>query len=156
MSKPNTGHQMRAQAQRGRLSKLGPILFAGLAVAFVMPDAADAASGMRDMINPNLSTSSPAVQTDQLSPLAEGIAGQILDADGDPIEGTLISVRSLGPHGPPIPDIAVLSTQSGEYQWRLGPGRYLVSTSHADYLPMQRELLVHKGQVTIANFTLSR
>lgn len=108
------------------------------------------------MGNPDQPTSSTAVQTEQPSPLAEGIAGQILNTHGDPIEGALISVSSTGPYGPPIPDIAVLSIQSGEYQWRLEPGRYLVSASHADYLPMQQELLVRKGQVTIANFTLSR
>ncbi len=108
------------------------------------------------MVSPDRPISSDALQSDQLSPLDEGIAGQILDADGDPIEGTLISVRFVGSHGPPIPDLVILSTGNGEYQWRLRPGHYLVSASHVGYLPMQREVLVHNGQVTIVNFTLRR
>lgn len=57
----------------------------------------------------------------------EGLAGRIVAKDGSPIEGAMIVPRSLHAHGPPIPEMAVLSDADGRYAWPLPAGAYEVS-----------------------------
>ena len=106
--------------------------------------------------SPNAPVSSGPAADIEAQPLSEGIAGRVTAPDGTPIQDALIQVKSLEPAGPPIPEIAILSTADGSYRWRLAPGHYEVTATHPDYPPASKQARVHAGSATPLDFTMRR
>jgi len=55
-----------------------------------------------------------------------GLGGTVLNADGSPIAGAFIQVECIGKPCPAIPDLGVLSNESGHFRWPLPQGRFRV------------------------------
>jgi hypothetical protein len=131
---------------------LAALLLAGGAVS-----CSTAAQGRPPaMPNPNAPvTSGPAGELTQ-QPLSEGIAGRVTGPSGAPVEGALIQVRSLDPAGAPIPEMAVISTADGSYQWRLRPGSYELTATHQTLAPVSERAEVYSDQVSRLDFDMRR
>lgn len=71
-----------------------------------------------------------------------GIAGEVKSADGQPIAGAMIEVKSLDQPSPPIPERIVLSQADGRFFWPLKPGNYEVSATAAGYQSMTARVRV--------------
>src|ERR671915_410348 len=67
------------------------------------------------------------------APLREGVTGQIKDNDGSAVAGATVLASSLEPDGPAIPEIAIVSDESGRYEWPLRPGRYQLTAVAEGY-----------------------
>ncbi|GIJ79287.1 Carboxypeptidase regulatory-like domain-containing protein [Micromonospora phaseoli] len=82
------------------------------------------------------------------------VTGAATTAAGDPVRGASVRVSSLDEPAPAIPEIGVLTGDTGRYEWRLPPGRYeiVVSTSERDSAP--QTATVAAGVVTQLDFTL--
>jgi hypothetical protein len=52
------------------------------------------------------------------------VAGTVTDADGEPVAGAAVLPTSLDEPAQPVPEIGVVTGPTGEYEWRLAPGRY--------------------------------
>lgn len=56
--------------------------------------------------------------------ITQGISGTVTRADGTPVAGAFIAATSLDRPAPPIPEIAILTNETGRFTWPLQPGRY--------------------------------
>ena len=88
--------------------------------------------------------------------ITQGLGGRITAPSGRPISGALIQPRSLDNHGPPIPEIAILTDDDGWYMWPLLPGMYEISVSAEGYQPVTQQVTVKAGRVVNVNLTLER
>lgn len=86
----------------------------------------------------------------------EGLTGRVSDADDHAVEGAFIQPRSLDNPSPPIPEMAILSDSSGQYNWPLRPGNYEISVSAEGYAPASGRVKVQTGKVATLNFVLRR
>jgi hypothetical protein len=89
-------------------------------------------------------------------PLKEGVAGQITDANGKAIAEATVLAAALDPNGPAIPEIAIVSDESGRYQWPLRPGRYALTVVADGYERVSRRVALSAGEVATLDFLLPR
>ena len=64
--------------------------------------------------------------------------------------------RSLGAHGPAIPEMAILADANGSFAWPLPPGSYELTVSAQGYQTAQQIGSVSKGSVTMMDVALRR
>jgi hypothetical protein len=83
----------------------------------------------------------------------KGIKGRVSN-DGTPLVGALISVKSLDMPSNMIPEIAIISDYSGNYQWPLSPGRYKITAQLDYYRPQSKSVVVETENVTTVNFIM--
>jgi hypothetical protein len=88
--------------------------------------------------------------------ISQGVTGLVSDESGQPVARALVQPRSLEANSPAIPEIAVFSDGSGQYSWRLSPGRYEVTVTLDGFQPITLPVSVTSSQVTTLNFTLQR
>jgi hypothetical protein len=101
----------------------------------------------------------PARVADGHSPvrqLKEGVAGRISDQDGRALEGAAVLAASIGPGGPAVPEIAIVSGADGRYEWPLRAGRYELTAVADGYRRVSKEVTVDSGAVATLDFVLSR
>ena len=84
----------------------------------------------------------------------EGIEGTVTAADGTPVAGASVLAESLDQPAQRIPEIAILTDESGRYLWPLSPGRYRISISAEGHPPSADTATVEAGQRTTLSFTL--
>lgn len=88
--------------------------------------------------------------------VTEGFAGRVVDESGRAVQGALIVPRSLGPTGPAIPELAVLSDEAGRFEWPVPAGTYEVLVTADGHRSASREVSVAKGKVTRIEVVLGR
>lgn len=88
--------------------------------------------------------------------IGQGVSGRIADDSGRPIARALVVPRSLDKNSPPIPEIAVFSDATGQYAWRLSPGRYEFRVTTDGYQAATVSAVVNSSQVTTVDITLKR
>jgi hypothetical protein len=88
--------------------------------------------------------------------IQEGVTGCIKNLNGEPVEGVLVQARSQDRSGPPIPEIAILSDNLGNYTWPLFPGDYELKAFGEGYEPATRRITVKPGQMVTLDFSLIR
>jgi hypothetical protein len=86
----------------------------------------------------------------------EGLTGRIVANDGSPLEGALIVPRSLQAHGPPIPEMAIMSDADGRYVWPLPAGAYEVSVFADGYQDAVQRAEVAADVVVTLDIVLKR
>jgi hypothetical protein len=59
-----------------------------------------------------------------------------------------VQPRSLDQPAAAIPEMAVVSTDDGHYEWSLRPGEYEMTFSLEGYRPATRRATVHPGEAT--------
>jgi hypothetical protein len=65
------------------------------------------------------------------------VAGTVTDPDGRPVAGAAVLPTSLDEPPQPVPEIGVVTGSTGEYEWRLHPGRYELAV-YVDGEPVAR------------------
>lgn len=87
---------------------------------------------------------------------AEGVTGHVLDSSGRPIAGALVRPKALGKPAPPIPEIAIISDETGRYVWRLAPALYEIAVSADGYRSVTKQARVRPGRQVTLDFALER
>lgn len=80
--------------------------------------------------------------------IAEGVEGRVTGSGGAPLAGVAVQPRSLDEPATAIPEMAVVSTDDGQYEWSLRPGEYEIVFSLEGYQPATRQVTVRPRQVT--------
>ena len=62
--------------------------------------------------------------SDRPTSTAQGLSGQVVDADGAPVADAVILVDCRMQPCPPLPDIGVLTNQEGRFHWPLPEGQF--------------------------------
>lgn len=95
-------------------------------------------------------------QTHKEVKIIEGVKGKVVSEDGKPLRGVLIQVTSIDIPSLPIPEIAIMTDESGRYVWRLQPGNYKISPVLTGYKSVSKKATVKKGESAVINFTLTK
>jgi hypothetical protein len=82
------------------------------------------------------------------------VAGTVTDPDGQPVAGAAVLPTSLDEPAQPVPEIGVITGSTGEYEWRLHPGRYELVV-YLDSEPAARQAVtVAAGETSPLDFTV--
>jgi len=127
---------------------------AGLIVALTVMSVGTPGCGPRNA--PDEAVASPSLANGGPPAIGEGVSGRIADDSGRPIARALVVPRSLDKNSAPIPEIAVFSDATGQYAWRLSPGRYEFSVTTDGYQAATVSAVVNSAQVTTVDITLKR
>ncbi|MEU6020532.1 carboxypeptidase-like regulatory domain-containing protein [Micromonospora sp. NPDC047134] len=82
------------------------------------------------------------------------VTGTVTTAAGAPVERAAVQVRALDDPAPAIPEIGVLTGDTGQYEWRLLPGRYEIVISSEERDSPPQTATVTAGGVVRLDFTL--
>ncbi len=88
--------------------------------------------------------------------MVEGVVGLVTGTDSRPIANALIEPKALDPESPPIPELAIVSTVDGRYEWPLSAGPYELSALAPSYRQATGTVVVIPGQVATLDFALER
>lgn len=81
------------------------------------------------------------------------VRGRVTDVQGNPIVGAAVTV----PKGTsPVPEMARLTNENGEYSWVLDPGMYTLQVNADTYKPAQGEADTQKEKEVGLNFQMER
>lgn len=83
----------------------------------------------------------------------KGIKGRV-SVNGTPLNGTLIEAKSLDRPTRMIPEIAILSDDSGNYRWPLPPGRYIMTARLDHYWSQSKSVVVETEKAATVNFVM--
>ncbi|GIJ06791.1 carboxypeptidase regulatory-like domain-containing protein [Micromonospora andamanensis] len=83
------------------------------------------------------------------------VTGTVTTPTGEPVRSASVQVAPLDEPAPAIPEIGVLTGDTGRYEWRLPPGRYEITVSTGDRSSDPQTATVTADQVTRIDFTLS-
>lgn len=83
--------------------------------------------------------------------ISQGVEG-VITAEGNPLANVLIQAKSLGDQ--PVPDLAIVSDNQGNYSWHLLPGKYEISVSVEGYQAASEIIMIKPSQVVQLNFDL--
>lgn len=86
----------------------------------------------------------------------QGLSGSVRDEAGKPVGGAMVVPRSLQQPGPAIPELAILTDDSGRYAWPLPPGSYDLVVTADGHQVAQRRGSVTEGALTTLDFVLPR
>lgn len=86
----------------------------------------------------------------------QGLSGSVRDDAGKPVGGAMVVPRSLQRPGPAIPELAILTDDSGRYAWPLPPGSYELTVTADGHQVAQRRGSVTEGSLTTLDFVLHR
>ena len=89
-------------------------------------------------------------------PLEQGVIGQIKDGEGLAVAGASVLAASVDVNGPAIPELAIVSDASGQYEWPLRPGGYELTVVADGYERVSKRVAVRAGRVTTLDFLLTR
>jgi hypothetical protein len=90
------------------------------------------------------------------SKMQEGIVGTVVDESGTPLAGVFVEVTPESSNAGPVPDMAILTDAQGKFEWRLGPGRYVVAVAPQGFRQNWMVVEVRAGRTTSANFIARR
>ncbi|MFF5215774.1 carboxypeptidase-like regulatory domain-containing protein [Micromonospora sp. NPDC000442] len=82
------------------------------------------------------------------------VTGTVTTPAGEPVRQASVQVTALDEPAPAIPEIGVLTGNTGRYEWRLPPGRYEITVSTGERNSAPRTATVTTDQVTRLDFTL--
>ncbi|MBQ1026083.1 carboxypeptidase-like regulatory domain-containing protein [Micromonospora sp. C95] len=82
------------------------------------------------------------------------VTGTVTATDGEPVRQASVRVTALDEPAPAIPEIGVLTGDTGRYEWRLPPGRYEIVVHTGERNTAPQTATVTADQVTRLNFTL--
>ncbi|WBB47475.1 carboxypeptidase-like regulatory domain-containing protein [Verrucosispora sp. WMMA2044] len=82
------------------------------------------------------------------------VTGTVTTPAGEPVRQAPVQVTALDEPAPAIPEIGVLTGDTGRYEWRLPPGRYEITVSVGEQHSTTQTTTVTAGQVTRLDFTL--
>ncbi len=83
-----------------------------------------------------------------------GLGGTVLYNDGSPVAGAFIQVECIGEPCAAIPDLGVLSNESGHFRWPLPPGRFRVVARLDDRVSESLEIRVLEAHTPAMVLTL--
>ncbi|GAB3850124.1 hypothetical protein GCM10029963_35860 [Micromonospora andamanensis] len=83
------------------------------------------------------------------------VTGTVTTPTGEPVREASVQVAPLDEPAPAIPEIGVLTGDTGRYEWRLPPGRYEITVRTGDRSSDPQTATVTADQVTRIDFTLS-
>lgn len=86
----------------------------------------------------------------------QGLSGSVRDEAGKPVVGAMVVPRSLQRPGPAIPELAILTDDSGRYAWPLPPGSYELVVTADGHQVAQRRGSVTEGTLTTLDIVLHR
>ncbi|HEX6288862.1 MAG TPA: carboxypeptidase regulatory-like domain-containing protein [Herpetosiphonaceae bacterium] len=108
-------------------------------------------------IDPDAPVSNVPGQSSADSGIGSGVEGRVLDASGNPVVGAVVVPQSHDSPPHAIPELAVLTSGDGRYQWPLPPGRYTFTVHHDAYAPTTSELVtVTQGQPITLDITVRK
>ncbi|MDR9899763.1 carboxypeptidase regulatory-like domain-containing protein [Aetokthonos hydrillicola Thurmond2011] len=85
----------------------------------------------------------------------EGVTGLVTTRDGHPIVNAWIQAKSLDEPSNPIPEIAIITNEAGEYKWTLLPGKYKISVFIDNRKLATKLVTVKPGQAVTLDFNVS-
>ncbi|RAM52450.1 MAG: hypothetical protein C6Y22_05425 [Hapalosiphonaceae cyanobacterium JJU2] len=85
----------------------------------------------------------------------EGVTGLVTTRDGNPIVNAWIQAKSVDEPSKPIPEIAIITNEAGEYKWPLLPGKYEISVFIDNKPYTAKSVRVKSGQAVTLNFNVS-
>ena len=84
----------------------------------------------------------------------EGVIGLVTTMDGRPIIEAWIRAKSLDQPSNPIPEIAIITNEEGQYKWPLVAGRYEISVFIDNRQSASQVVTVNPRQTTTLNFKI--
>jgi hypothetical protein len=145
---------LTSAATRGFLMRLQNQHLAGIIVALTVMSVGTPGCGPRHA--PDEAVAGPSLPNGGAPAIAQGVNGRITDDSGQPVTRALVVPKSLDENSPPIPEIAVFSDATGQYAWRLSPGRYEFRVTTDGYEAATVSAIVNSSQVTTVDITLKR
>ena len=88
--------------------------------------------------------------------IVQGVAGRIADSAGRPVAKASVQPKSLDNPSPAIPEIGVISDETGRYVWRLPTGNYEITVVAEGYRNATKRATVRRNQQTTLDFTLEQ
>jgi hypothetical protein len=85
--------------------------------------------------------------------IAIGVAGRVVNASGQPVVNALVTAEAVSPPGLTVPELAVMTGATGQYEWPLQDGVYDLRVVVAGSAPVVKRVTV-KGAVTPLDITL--
>jgi hypothetical protein len=84
----------------------------------------------------------------------EGVRGRVTAPDGHPVVNVLVQPKSLDEPRNRIPEMAVMTDQSGGYLWPLLPGAYELTVSAEGYRAASKQVTVRPETLATLDFVL--
>jgi Carboxypeptidase regulatory-like domain len=80
----------------------------------------------------------------QLS-IGQGVYGRVMTANGSPVANVMVTAEAISPASLTIPELAVMTSSSGLFEWPLQPGTYELSVTAPGGGRMARQVTVGTG-----------
>lgn len=87
---------------------------------------------------------------------AMGLQGTVTDSTGQPVAGVMVVPQSTENPPQPIPEIAVMTTEDGRFQWSLPPGAYKLTFNAEGFAPTTQDVTVQADAPTALDVTLQK
>lgn len=90
------------------------------------------------------------------SPIVPAAYGIVRNGDGNPIDGVMVNVASLDDPPRAIPELAVITSGLGAYEWPLAPGKYRIYATADNIGTDSVEIIIVDGVRARADLDLTR